>query len=213
LLHLYKLHNGKSPEEGILKAIIEEVAAYLQKKYKHYTFSQLKLACLRGVRGEYGTWYHLNYESVLKWLKSFHAEKMTADKKLIEARKDEEKRISDEEKEYWQAEFIKGLMEAFKAHKDGKPFEDRGNAYYDHLDKEGLVNLTLEQKKAIFEEAKEEWINTKETLAKTSSDTSERRRLRGMIEQVGKHQDAIKVIAKRKALEVVFDGMDKIELG
>lgn len=131
---------------------------HLKLNHKHHALEEFRIACDKGVIGEFGEYQGLGMVVLIKWFNSYlkSQERINAMKAYISNQKESfgELKLSNEEIEVRMQMALRRNKEYLK---EGK-FEwfrfDTGNAVYDWLDENKLIKFSVEEKKLIFLEAK-----------------------------------------------------------
>ncbi len=145
----------KVPDSKTLALYADETYSELMLRYPGVTIPEVQEALKQGVYGEYGEFIGLNPRTFLQFVKAylFAESRKEAMKQFEESRGKhvEEKKLSPEEKEQSNREFVNIL---YQDHKDGKLiFYFIPLFLFDFLESTGKLKLSLEEKKAIEERA------------------------------------------------------------
>jgi hypothetical protein len=140
-----------------LKMIVKEFANDLQRFYKKNSMEEIREAMDLGSKGMFGEVYGVNPKSWNEWIKSFLSQEnrkkaLFAATQLKEPKPD----LPDEEKNKIIEQSIIECMERYKAKGE---IIDSGSVIYLHLEKVGKINLSIEEKQKIFNQAKEWFVN------------------------------------------------------
>lgn len=195
---------GKIPAGDELALMTLDLVGIINRDYRSLTPNDIDKAFEKGVFGEYGEFYGLNTRTFVMWLDSYEKNRIdmiapiTNKSRLIESRCN----LTEEEKDK--------LMQAaydrcFGYFEKAGEIRDFGNAVYDWLDKKGLIDLTVDEKNEIFEQAKREVISrTKQRAVFEGSElNTPYLRLIDELSQGGEKKQVIST-AKRIALKLYF---------
>lgn len=130
----------------------------LIETHRHHSFEELRIACDRGMVGEFGEYQGLGMVVLIKWFNLYlkSQERINAMKAYISNQKESfgELKLSNEEIEVRMQMALKRNKDYLKEDKFEWFRFDTGNAVYDWLDEKKLIKFSVEEKKLIFLEAK-----------------------------------------------------------
>lgn len=162
---------SKSMEE--VDGISVMTADKLIETHKHHSLEEFRIACDKGMVGEFGEYQGLGMVILIKWFNLYlkSLERINAMKTYISNQKESfgAPKLSNEEIEVRMQMALKRNKEYLKEDKFEWFRFDTGNAVYDWLDEKKLIKLSLEEKELIFSEAK------KMLLAEAEKDKKEMR--------------------------------------
>lgn len=138
-----------------LKMIVKEFANDLVRFYKKNSIEEIREAVDLGSKGMFGDVYGVNPKAWNEWIKSFNTQE-NRKKALFAATQIKQPKpdISDEEKNKIIEQSIIECMERYKLKGE---IIDSGSAIYLYLEKIGKINLSVEEKQKIFNQAKERY--------------------------------------------------------
>jgi len=162
-------------QQASILQLSKSVAEDLRKYFKNITIKEFEIAVENGIRKEYGEYYGINVATIHQFVKaykqSFDREEALRKQKLSH-QEEEPKPTQEQINQIMDTACIK----AFYQYKQTGVLADFGGSKFLHLEKIGIINLTLERKKQLFEQAKQEQIaqcnadiykNTSESTAAT----------------------------------------------
>ena len=149
---------GTSLSEEELANIIVSVLNDVLRFFSFLTTQEVGIAFSKGCREEYGEYKGVNTRIFYLWLKAYCAStKMNANKALIKLDEPKEIEPDQKEKERRQQVWLEDMYKEFDEFvKTGKyTLYDTGNLFYDYLKELGLIDLSKNEKKAVWKLAKE----------------------------------------------------------
>lgn len=193
----------------------------LIKYYGKYTDQEFRKAVELGVRGEFKVKpedvIFISVKGINDWLKKYgNGLKVEAMKKnrILDEKKEkemEEQNIEEKKKESERI-IIEDLKSSYIIFKDGGAVNDPLNVLYDYLDKNGLVRLSLDRKKKIYDQAFDDY-KRRHTDGNSITEYLANKKIQVEIEQGSSRVQAmVKVLAKQKALKVIFQDMKELDL-
>lgn len=212
---------GHKMEQKDRDLLQERLMQDLVKYFGKYTDQEFRKAVELGVRGEFKTKpedvIFINLKSINEWFRKFiNVTKADVMKKnrILEEKKEKEMEDLRKEEKIKESEQIarQDLINAYATFKDGGAIRDPLNVLYDYLDKQGLVKLSNERKKKIYGQAMEDY--KRQHLNHTDiGDYLANKKILAEIEQGSSRVQAlVKVLAKQKALKVIFEDMKELDL-
>lgn len=204
---------GETDEEqkSRIKIMAKEVAADLRKRHATLTIREFELAVENGIRKEYGDFHGLNVATFHMFAREFKksAEREEALRKLRLLKEEQENEVKPSDEEINRI-MNEACLNAFYRYKKTKCLVDFGGAKYQHLEKNGLINHSIDLKKEIFRKARElALLDASTTIMKPGENTA-KTIAHEVIKNPDKHE-IVKNIAREMALKRFFD--DLIETG
>lgn len=218
LLHAYTSTGQNAPEEEVYmymtKVFINDVRMY----FYDLTLAEIAYAVSMGIRGEYihkpGEFCGLTNVNLYRWLKSYResAERSLAVREVrqttIHKQLAQFGTVTDIEK---RNKMIAYVIEAFEK---GADFTDYGNAVYDFLDSEKIIDLSAERKREIFQQTFEK-MASEERLQRVSKRDNflmlDPETILDVLETSEKQSvERVKAASKRVALKIFFDDLREV---
>jgi hypothetical protein len=159
----------------------------------------------------------ISVKGINGWMKKFtsitKAEVMKKNRILEEKKEKEMEEQNIEEKKRESERIVReDLISSYAIFKDGGEVRDPLNVLYDYLDKNGLVKLSNERKKIIYDQAMNDY-KRKHSNPMDIGDYLASKKILSEIEQGSSRVQAmVKVLAKQKALRVIFEDMKELDL-
>lgn len=170
--------------------LVKELMKLIYNRFRHFRPKELEVAFRQGVAGKYGEVKYLSAVAFQQFLTLY--ERSAERTELIkQVQTDPAKLI--EEKKFNIDEYIDWLYTQWK--EKGQVFDMTG-AGYEHLEKEGKINLTKEQKWDYVSKAEIELTNIKK---KQALDIVGQREYSKFIEQIAQKNENVMATIKRKA--------------
>jgi hypothetical protein len=146
LLIIY-LHDRSKLSVTNLAFDVDDLCNELKKNYSDLTLVEVRIALVEGTKNEYNALTVTNY---VKWLNAYKEDKLAKAKqlKVYEERKALEP--SDEEKEKMFQENLKHCIETYRR---TKIVDDKGNAIYNRLERDGVISFSEAEKQSVREYA------------------------------------------------------------
>lgn len=137
--------NKKDDED--LKATVRALMPDINGRFKLFTEKEVRLAFENGAKGYYGESFGVSVASCIHWLNAFQQ-----DVNRVNAKKE----LEAAAKSAYRPPMSRGQRQAFintafQTYLDTGIYNDHGNAVYDMLDKERMINYTAAQKNAYVE--------------------------------------------------------------
>lgn len=212
---------GHKMEEKDRDLLQERLMQDLIKYFGKYTDQEFRKAVELGVRGEFKSKeddvVFVNLKSINEWMKKYgNGLKVEAMKKnrILEEKKEKEMEEQNIEEKKKQSELIiiEDLKASYATFKAGGLIRDPLNVLYDYLDRQGLVKLSNDRKKKIYDQAFEEF-KSWHTEGSSVSEYMANKKIMAEIEQGSSRVQAlVKALAKQKALKVIFQDMKELDL-
>jgi len=136
-----------------LDLIVQETAAIILEKYNYLTIEEIAIAFRKGAYGNYGEVRGLSPSTFYEWLGTYIMQERKEAKKALPQPEIKAKEETKEDKELFNATLIK----QFKKFKETGVLEIISAKYlYKIYEDSGRINLSIEDKNAIYEIAKKE---------------------------------------------------------
>jgi hypothetical protein len=209
------LFNDQADKDILIKSITQDIADH----FKGLTAEEIKQVFRLGVRGEFKSKKDevitLTAVSVFRWIKSYKEfQRKEAFKKQLEFQINEEKKSKVEVTE----EFIKKQQETTKqiiaedfakyVNLNITPY-DFGNVQYDYLKKIGLINLSDDQQKNIWEQAKEQLKNSYHSGSTPKEINNNKRLYSELLNDSNNLKSKLVIVSKQIALKEFFEEVKK----
>lgn len=194
-------------QDTYIKVMAKEVMNDLKKRFSSLTVKEFELAVENGIRKEYGDFHGLNVATFHMFAREFKksAEREEALRKLRLLKEEQEKEVkpSDEEVNRIMNE---ACLNAFDRYKKTKKLVDFGGAKYKHLEKNGLINHSIDIRKEIFRKAREQALLDASTTIMNPKETTAKTIAHEVLKNPDKHE-IVKNIAREMALKRFFDDL------
>ena len=141
------LHNRSKISITNLAFDVDELCDELKKNYSDLTLVEVRIALVEGTKNEYNALTVTNYT---KWLDAYKEKKLANAKQLKVYEEKKEVEPSDEEKEKMFQENLKYCIETYKRTKD---VDDKGNAVYNRLERDGVISFSEAEIQSVKEYA------------------------------------------------------------
>lgn len=182
-------------EASELDIIADETMKCVKNKFGSLRENEFIIALMRGLLGDYGEFHGISFISCSQFVKAYLKEPSRV--KLTLPNKQEALKPSDDEiYQLSKQNALEALKELNKKGTVGR----FGVIVYDFFEKIGLINLSLDEKKEYWQQAKEEY---KVYLKSVPLDLAERKKIQRDLDDFmhGGKQDRLKVISKRLAID------------
>lgn len=126
---------------------VEELCRELKQNYSDLALVEVRIALVDGTKSEYNALTVTNY---IKWLDAYKEKKIAQSKQLKVYQERKELEPSEEEKEKMFQENLNHCIETFKRTKE---VEDKGNAIYNRLLKNGVISFSENEIQSVREYA------------------------------------------------------------
>lgn len=142
---------GQVPHEEDAAYLKSQLVKLLQVKYTYLNISEVGIAFRNGIQKVYGEYFGINFVSLSMFIKAYVESQERCDARVQLQIESSSARLLDVPKqefdgEAWVAKLYAEFLEKGTC-------EDHGNLAYDYLNKNGLINLSYEQKEIIWNEA------------------------------------------------------------
>ena len=144
LLIIY-LHDRSKLSVTNLAFDVDDLCNELKKNYSDLTLVEVRIALVEGTKNEYNALTVTNY---VKWLNAYKEDKLAKAKQLKVYEEKKEVEPSAEEKEKMFQENLKYCIETYKRTKD---VDDKGNAVYNRLERDGVISFSEAEKQSVKE--------------------------------------------------------------
>jgi len=185
-------------EASELDIITDETMKCVKNKFGSLRENEFIIALMRGLLGDYGEFHGISFISCSQFVKSYLKEPSRV--KLTLPPKQEAAKPSDDEiHQLSKQNALEALKELNKTGTVGR----FGVIVYDFFENIGLINLSLDEKKEYWQQAKEEYEFYLKTAISVPLDLAERKKTQRDLDDFmqGGKQDRLKVISKRLAVD------------
>lgn len=206
LIFATHLNVGYKAEEEIINLSIDDLCNDLKSYNAGVTLKQIEIAFRLGIKNEYSEWFGLCNKTYFQWINGFvfSERKRMALLTLKNASMQQEKEVTEAEAN----EIIKnGVIEQFENYK-AKGIFLGSDVSYNYLERQGLLILTAERKKEIFEQIKLDVLNENK---RNIGITDTKRVIMANIENMLANNEFLKAKAKKYALKEYFDNLIEME--
>jgi hypothetical protein len=212
---------GKTKEEQVKQLQILSIAFHeeVQTYFKFMRVEEIRQALKNGVRKQYGDFHGINIASLHNWIKGYISDdnrKQALLKLKQENEKEPEPLVSKEQAEQLWREAILKQFRKFK--ETGHFICEFPTFQYQQFEKRGLINLTKERKKELYEQAKAEILEGFRIRRLNPKNKLELNSLSDSIQRIteGKHSETdeknILNQARRLALKDLYQNIESLNL-
>lgn len=181
---------GHKIEKTDAEYLVKELMKVIYNRYRHLRPKEIEVAFRQGVSGKFGEVKYLNLVAFQQFLGLY--EKSTERTEVVRTAQTDPARLI-EEKPFNINEYLDWLYAQWK--EKGHVLDMTG-AGYEHLEKEGKITLTKEEKWAYVEKAEQELTQIKK---KQALDIIGQREYSKFIEQIAQKNENVMATIKRKA--------------
>lgn len=212
LASLYLSAGQKVPEAQALKVIAGIFEKDIRENFASLTLAEITHAVNQGLRESDVP--HISNVNLYKWVKNYmnHPDRLYALQKAKQLALPPKSKPTDQEILVLN---IKVLTLCFDNYKKYGHLQDFGNACYDFLDQQGILNYTPEKKRTFFQAAKVSLAREAETRSLVKGTLEAMREASKLIEELAKHEENHKgrIIgeAKRLALKEYFNNLIEMD--
>jgi len=205
------------PENEYQKLLCNSWHQEVSNDFKFLRIDEMKLAFHNGIRKQYGEFYGLNIATFHSWIKAYIAEDRRKDAlaKIKELNEAPPKPImTATEAEYAWKETIKKQFAQFK--ETGQLLIEFPSYAFEWFESHGLITLSNEEKKAIFEQAKLRVSEKKRLVRLNPKNRSELNSATSFLNRLAtnqltsEEQREIKSEARFMALKSYFESIEKL---
>jgi len=211
--------NGEREQVKQLQILASALHEEVQTYFRFMRVDEIRQALKNGVRMQYGKFYGINIATIHNWLKSYQTDENRTQALLKlkqENEKDPEPLVSKEEAEY---EWKLTIQQQFAKFKETGHFICEFPTFqYQQFEKRGLINLTKERKKELYEQAKSEILEGLRIKRLNPKNKLELNSLSDSIKRIteGKHSETdektILNQARRMALKDLYQNIESLKL-
>lgn len=206
-------------QHDVLINISENVYKLIKDRYKNITINELKLACLNGSLGEYGTYFGLNLKTVSDWLKGYNNDenkkKAMAEWNRLLGYVSIQPKTEKEKDEI----IVNGCIHYFNEYRQAGvlkqilvPVDTLCSVFYDKLKEKGLLILTKERQLELYDKALIEYEASLKAKAKDRTVNFKENQIQGLLDLIKTKQNKPFVnVCKRMALLQYFDELIELE--
>lgn len=184
----------------------------LKKLYPRNTLPEVAEAFSLGVRSKLGNWYGLGVITYCLWMDKFNELEDRKNALMLKSKQDAlkelpaKKDLSDKDKE---GIATRAYMQCFDIYSSTGRIQDYGNGVFKWLERTGKINLTHEEKLAIYKEAEQRENDRLNSQRKTAQDNIDKMAVQRIDAEINRivegEPEFVKVTARHIALARHFD--------
>ncbi len=147
-------HTKSAEDSKINQISAAAILQYIYQKNRTLTISELKLAFLNGLSGDYGDYIGVNLKTASQWIRGYSGAEIKR-KALSEWNKcletDKKEELTEEQKEEIELRAIINYFDEFKQNNDSTTPDFILAIYYTRLKNKGLINFSDDKKSEMYE--------------------------------------------------------------
>lgn len=192
---------GQVPHEEDAAYLKSQLVKLLQVKYTYLNISEVGIAFRNGIQKVYGEYFGINFVSLSMFIKAYAESQERCDARVqLQTETMSSRLLEAPEQEFdgeaWVAKLYAEFLEKGIC-------EDHGNLAYDYLNRSGKINLTYEEKEAIWKDAQEFCRNKLNAEKEANRNLFHIRELEKKLIEVLEAKQSPMVVVKAKQLALI----------